>query len=370
MMSYGFASGMPRVCRQRARATILRRGTQIRIAVRSSGTKIMKAIQISRTGGTEVLEHVDRPQPQPGAGEVVVRAHAIGVSYFDLMIRSGRYRWMPPLPFVLGNDMSGHVAAVGTGVRKLKVGDAVFVAGWDADHRGGLYAEYAAAPAGAVWPLPQGVDLDEAVTLANYQLACILLYDAARGIEPGSVVVYGAAGGVGTALCDVARAAGARVIGLAGSRQKCDFVRKRGAAAAIDHTAEPVAERVLGITGGRGADIVFNHVAGNTLKHDVTMLAPLGMVVSYAVVGGLPEGDLFKDMRANIERSPAVRCFTMHTYDHLPERRQAAMQRAIDLLASGKVRPALAAPIPLAEAARAHALIESRAAFGKVLLKP
>jgi NADPH2:quinone reductase len=330
----------------------------------------MKVVEMSRTGGVDVLEYVDRPKPQPGPGEVLIRAHAIGVSYFDLMIRTGRYRWMKPLPFVLGNDMTGHVEATGAGVKEVKVTDAVVVAGWDMEHRGGLYAEYACVPEHAVGRLPAGVDLDEAITLPNYQLAWILLHDAARGIEPGTVVVYGAAGGVGTALCDVARCAGARVIGLAGSRQKCEFVRARGAAAVIDRSSESVVERVLELTGGRGGDIIFNHVAGDTLRSDLAMLAPLGMIVSYAVIGGMPEADLFKEMRANIERSPAVRCFTMHSYDHLPERRQIAMERSIDLLASGKVRPSLAAPIPLAQAARAHELIESRAALGKVLLRP
>ena len=277
---------------------------------------------------------------------------------------------MKPLPFVLGNDMAGRVEAIGPGVERVKVGDPVVVAGWEMDHRGGLYAELACAPERAVWPLPAAIDLDQAITLTNYQLALILLNDAARGIEPATVVVYSAAGGVGTALCDVARCAGAKVIGLVGSRDKCDFVRSRGADAAVDYGAEPVVERVLALTGGRGADIVLNNVAGTTLLDDVRMLAPLGMTVSYGVVGGVPETDLFREMRANIERSPAVRCFTMHTYDHLPERRKVAMEQAIALLASGKVRPALTAPIPLAEMARAHQLIEDRAALGKVLVRP
>jgi NADPH2:quinone reductase len=331
----------------------------------------MKVVEIKRIGGPDVLDCENRPKPQPGPGEVLVRAHAIGVNYFDLMIRTGRYRWMPALPYVMGNDMTGRVEAIGPGVQKtMLVGEPVFVAGWDMDYRGGLYAEYASVPERAVWPLPAGFDLDQAVTLTNYQLATILLHDAARGFEPGTVVVYGAGGGVGTALCDVARVAGARVIGLASSREKCAFVRSRGVDVAIDHTATPVAERVLEVTGGRGADIVFNHVAGRTFQDDLRMLAPLGMVVSYAVIGGMPEFELFKEMRSNIERSPAVRCFTMHSYDHLPERRQIAMARALELLASGKVRPALATPIPLAEASRAHELLESRAALGKVLLRP
>jgi len=327
----------------------------------------MKAIQISRTGNPDVLDLVDLPTPSPDPGEVLVKADAIGVNYFA--IRTGRYRWMPKLPFVLGNEMSGHVAAVGPGVTALKVGQPVFIAGYEIANRGGLYAEYAAVPEKAAWPLPAGVDADAATALTNYQLAWILLHHAARGIAAKTVVVYGAAGGVGTALIDVARLAGANVIGTAGSADKCAFVRSRGADHAIDYSKENVVERVLALTDGRGADIVFDHVAGKAFTDGLKMAAPLGMIVSYAILGGMPETDLFKEMRGNIEKSPAVRCFTMHTYDHMPELRREAMQAAVELVAGG-VKPAIVATFPLAEAARAHDLVESRKAIGKIVLKP
>jgi NADPH2:quinone reductase len=316
----------------------------------------MKAIQISRTGGPDVLDMVELPTPSPGPGEVLVKADAIGVNYFDTMIRTGRYRWMPKLPFVLGNE--------------LKVGQKVFIAGYEIGNRGGLYAEHAAVPEKAAWPLPAGVGADEATALTNYQLAWILLHHAARGVSPKTVVVYGAAGGVGTALIDVARLGGASVIGTAGSAGKCDFVRSRDAAHAIDYSKENVVERVLAFTGGRGADIVFDHVAGKAFADGLKMVAPLGMIVSYAVLGGMPETDLFKEMRGNIEKSPAVRCFTMHTYDHMEEPRREAMARAVELIGSGQVKPAIAARIPLAEVRRAHEVIEQRSAMGKIVLKP
>jgi len=330
----------------------------------------MKAIQISRTGGTEVLEQVDLPTPSPAPGEVLVKATAIGVNYFDTMIRTGRYRWMPKLPFVLGNEMSGTVAALGSGVTTLKVGQPVFVAGYEIGNRGGLYAEYAAVPEKAAWPLPDNVAAEAATALTNYQLAWILLHHAARGVTPKTVVVYGAAGGVGTALIDVARLAGAAVIGTAGSAEKCAFVTARGAAHAINYRSESVVERVLSLTDGHGADILFDHVAGKAFTDGLKMVAPLGMIVSYAVLGGMPETDLYKEMRANIEKSPAVRCFTMHTYDHMEEPRREAMARAVELLGSGKAKPAIAARFPLAEARRAHDLVEARSATGKIVLVP
>jgi NADPH2:quinone reductase len=255
-------------------------------------------------------------------------------------------------------------------VRALKVGQRVLVSGFENDHRGGLYAEYAAVPERAAVPLPENVGADEATALPNYQLAHILLHHAARGVTPKTIVVYGAAGGVGTALIDVARIAGAEVIGTAGSAEKCSFVRARGAAHAVDYTKEPVVERVLALTGGRGADIIFDHVAGKAFTDGLKMVAPLGMIVSYAVLGGMPEDDLFKAMRAHIEKSPAVRCFTMHTYDPMEEPRREALARTLDLLDSGGVKPAIGARLPLAEARRAHELIEQRRAFGKIVLKP
>ena len=329
----------------------------------------MKAIQISRTGGRDVLETVEVPTPKPGSGEVLVKAEAIGVNYFDLLIRTGKYRWMPKLPFILGNEMSGRVTEVGANVRSLKVGDPVFIAGYEIENRGGLYAEFAAVPEQAAFLLPANVDLDEATALTNYQLAWILTHHAARGVTPKTVVVYGAAGGVGTALIDVTRNAGAQVIAVAGGETKCAFARERGAAYAIDHTKENVVDRVMKITEDHGADLLFDHVAGAKFTDGVKMIAPLGMIVSYAVLGGMPQSDLFAAMRGNIEASPAVRCFTMHTYDHMPGPRREAMLGAIDLLAKG-ARPAIAVRLPLADAARAHELVETRAGMGKVVLKP
>ena len=329
----------------------------------------MKAVQIRTTGGPEVLEYINLPTPKPGRGDVLVRADAIGVHYFDLLIRSGRYRWMPELPFVLGNDMCGYVVE-NNATGKLKVGQPVFIAGWDIGFRGGLYAEYAAVPEKDIWPLPDDVNPDEAAALSNYALAWTLLHQVARGIEPKNVLVYGAAGGMGTALIDIARLAEANVIALAGSDEKCAFVRERNVPHVINYNTESVVERVNAMTGGRGADITFNHVAGRTFVDDLKMIAPLGLIVSYAVLGGMPETDLFKDMRANIDRSPALRCFTMHTSDERPELRSEGMKKAIEFLAAKKISPAIGATMRLAEAKRAHEMLEARQAMGKIVLKP
>lgn len=327
----------------------------------------MIAIQMSRTGGPDVLEAVDVPVPKPGPGEVLVKAHAIGVAYFDMLIRSGRYAWMPELPYIPGNEMSGHIAdANGTG---LKDGQPVYVANWDNDYRGGFYAEYLVAQASAVRPLAQDADLDRAAALTNYVVACCLLDHGARGITAGTMAVHGAAGGVGMALCELGRLAGFSVIGIAGSGEKCAVVEKSGAQA-INHATEAVADRVLALTGGRGADLICNHLAGNSFKTDLTMVAPFGLIVSYGALGGMPEQDVFRDMRTNIDRSPAIRCFTMHTFDDLPELRDRCTDKVLTLFAEKKISPALGPILPLTEAAKAHAMLEQRGVIGKILLKP
>jgi NADPH2:quinone reductase len=329
----------------------------------------MKAIRIDAPGGPEVLVPVEIPTPAPGPGEALIRAEAIGVNYFDMLIRTGKYRWMPKLPFVPGNEFVGRIEALGEGTTQLKAGQRVFLAGYDIDNRGGLYAEFAVAPFAALWPLPDNVDAAAATALANYQLAHILLHHAARGVHPGTVVVLGAAGGVGSALVDSARLIGARVIGLAGSAEKCAFLHARGATS-LDHRDPDLEAKLAEAIGSHGADIVFDHVAGPGLEAHLKRLAPLGMIVSYAVLGGVAPGDLFKAMRAHLEASPAVRCFTMHTYDHLPGPRREAMQSAVELLSRHRIAPAVARKFPLAEAAEAHRLMESRAAIGKIVLVP
>src|SRR5262249_35003345 len=151
---------------------------------------------------------------EPTAGEVLVRAQAIGVGMPDVMIRRGTYNWMPPLPGVPGTEMSGLVEAVGAGVTRVKPGQRVVVSARDRPHRGGCYAEYNSTPESSVYPLPVGADMEQAAALANYQVAYHLLYDCIT-FKPGqSVLVQGAAGGTGSALVDVALGAGLTVIGI------------------------------------------------------------------------------------------------------------------------------------------------------------
>lgn len=330
----------------------------------------MKAIQVSVPGGPDALQYVDVPMPVLRTGQVLVKAHAIGVGKPDVLIRNGTYRWMPPLPAIPGGEMSGHIEAIADGVTGLEIGQPVLVSSRDLDVRGGCYAEYIAVPSAAAIPLPDTVDLDSAVNIPNFQLACALLYEAARGVDPKTVFINGAAGGVASAVIDLCRLDGITIIGTASTPEKCAFAQARGATHVINHTQENVVERVLELTGGRGVDLILDHVVGKNFTDQLNMLAPMGLIVSFNVLGGLPEKDLFKELRAHLSKSPAVRCFTMHTYDHDPLIRRRLIDRVVALFASGKVAPPIFDRLPLSAAARAHELLDQGKILGKLILKP
>jgi NADPH2:quinone reductase len=330
----------------------------------------MKAIQIRRTGGPEVLELVDLPTPEPGPGEVVVRAHSIGVGMPDVLVRTGRYQWAPPMPAVLGIEMSGHVSAVGAGVEDLRVGDTVFASARELPVRGNCYAEYLRAPARAIYRLPAGVDLEAAACLSNYQVAWHLLNSATNGYRFESVLVWAAAGGVGSAVVQLARLAGKQVIALAGSPVKCAFALEQGAHHCIDYKADDIGARIAELTGGRGVDLILDPVGGPDFHRNFRWVAPLGLVVNYGLLQGRADPSYAAVMQERFGDSLGFRFFSMHVFDEQPERRRAAMRELLPLLAQGKVRPRIFERLPLAHARRAHELFDSGGVIGKLLLKP
>ncbi len=173
----------------------------------------MRLIQFRAPGPPGVLQCLDVPVPEPKPGEVLIRAHAIGVGVPDVLIRAGTYGFMPPLPATPGTELSGTIEKVGPGVTARRPGERVYTSARERPHRGGHYAEYVAAPVEATFLLPASVDLDAAAALANYQVAYHIFNDALRLRKGQSVLVYGAAGGMGNALIDLAKAADLTVIG-------------------------------------------------------------------------------------------------------------------------------------------------------------
>jgi len=330
----------------------------------------MKAIVIARTGGPSVLEYADVPTPVPAAGEVLVRAVAIGVNRPDIQIRKGEYPWMPPLPAIPGIEMSGAVAAVGAGVAAPAAGAPVLVSARELPQRAGCYAEFIAVPATAVYPLPPGCDMEAAACLANYQVAHLMLTETARGTEGGTVFVGAAAGGIGGALVELARLEGRRVVAQVSSEAKAEAARRLGADHVVVTDTTDLTEGVLAVTGGAGVELAFDAVGGETLVSMFGLLAPTGLVISYGRLAGRRQADLYEAMFKHQKKNPGFRIFTMHSYDARPDVRRASMTALIGLLAAGRIAPPIHRRFALAEAAAAQTLLESRATTGKVILKP
>jgi len=330
----------------------------------------MKAIRMTRTGGPEVLEYVEVPTPQPQGDEVLVKAHAIGVCMPETYVRKGTYRWMPKLPAIPGIEMSGTVAQVGPGARKLKVGQPVFVSAREFEERAGCYAEYVKASEQKLYPVPEGIDLDQVAGLANYQVAWHLLNTALKGFQFDSVLVMAAAGGVGTALVQLARAAGKRVLGVVSSEERGAFARAQGADAIVDRTRGDIVPQVHALTGGRGVDLILTIAGGSAMLPLFDCLDRFGMLLLYGRMGGPVQGDIAAAVEKAPVRSLAYRYFSIHTLDDWPEKRAQATNQLIRMLQQGTIRVPIYDRIPLADAPRAHTVFESGAVMGKLIMKP
>ncbi len=329
----------------------------------------MKAIVMDRPGPPEVLRYTDTPTPIPAKGQVLVRAHTIGVSMPEILVRRGQYAWMPPLPAIPGIEMSGSVVRLGEGVTSFTIGQPVFVSARELPVRGGCYAEYLAASAEALYPLPEGINLEDAAALSNYQVAWHLLYSAPCDSRYETVLVTGAAGGIGSAIIQLGKIAGKRMIGLVDSDEKISFVRSLGAEAAISSSSD-VTECLRHLTGGAGVDLILDSIGGKGFPQHFERLAKFGLVVSYGKLDGDPTGDVLEAMLGRIGDSLGFRIFSMHVFDQDRQRRRKATDELLRLLTAGEIKPVIWARLPLAEAARAHALIESGKVLGKLVLKP
>lgn len=329
----------------------------------------MRAIVLTTPGGPEVLKVSEVPTPQPGPGEVRVRAEAIGAGRPDVLVRKGTYKWMPTLPAIPGSEMVGIVEARGEGAQALSIGQRVLVSARELAVRGGCYAEFICVPEDAVFPLPTNVAAIAAASLPNFQLALALMR-CNGGMPVSSVFVPGAAGGVGSALTQVARSRGAQVIGTASTPEKQAYARANGVSHLVGSDPDALPHAVKELTGGRGVDLAFDHLGGASLIACLRSLAPLGMVVSYNVVTGPPSADVFAEMRLLLGRSLALRTFSMHTFDEVREDRRALMREAIDLLASGACKAPAAHVLPLDSIRQAHEFLDAGASLGKIVLVP
>jgi synaptic vesicle membrane protein VAT-1 len=338
----------------------------------------MRQIWIPRTGGPDVLELRESPDPEPGAGEVRVRVEAAGVNFADVVARMGLYRGGVEIPGVPGLEVAGRVDATGAGVTGLAAGDPV-VAGM----RWGGYSDVVVVSESQAMRVPSNVSMEAAATLpVNYVTAWLTLIWLGNVRRQERVVLHSAGGGVGLAAIQVARWRGAEVIGLA-SAWKHERLREAGVAHCIDYTAEDFAPRVMDLTGGRGADVILDSSGGDSFRRSYRCLAPLGRLFLYGV-GGLAPGRTrrlwaaflwwlrlprFRPLRLMMENRAV---FGVHV-GQLWERRdvlQEIMEDVLYLTSDGTLRPVIDRTFPLEEAAAAHAYLQDRRNFGKVLLKP
>ena len=329
----------------------------------------MKTVVLRQPGGPDVLEIVEGPMPVPGPGEVVIRSRAIGVSRPDILIREGRYSWMPPLPASPGSELSGIIDAIGSGVSSLQVGQAVLVSARDLPVRGGCYAEAICVPSGAAYALPAGVDFDQAVVLPTYLVAYAML-EMFETERLNSIFVAGVAGGIGGALAELAKDRGLVVIGSVGSAEREAYARTAGVDYIVNYREEDVVARILALTDGRGVDAAFDHIVGPNFTALFRSLADFGTLVFYNVHNQPPDADVYEEMSRLSTKSLALRCFNIHTYDHHRDKRQQMTRMLINLLAQRRINPRVGLRLPLSEASKAQTLLEQGSVSGKIVLHP
>ncbi len=331
----------------------------------------MKAIQVQVPGGPDHLIVVDLPDPLPGIGQVRVRAKAIGVGRPDVLIRNGTYKWMPPLPAIPGAELAGEIDAIGAGVEQWQLGDRVLVSARELEQRGGCYTEAIVVPQEAPYPLPDAVAFEDAVSLPNLQLALALMRVAGlpSSVHP-TVLITGASGGVAGMLCQVAKSMGFTTVGTSRTESKSSYALDQGFDHVIHTGQTTLNDRIHEITQGRGVDLVFDHLGGQSLIDGLHSLAPLGTVVSYNIIQGMPTEDVFKVLRNLLGKSLAVRCFSMHTFDQDTLARRALMLNAMDLMARGIVKAPAHQLFKLSDVRKTHELLDHGLASGKLVMQP
>jgi len=320
----------------------------------------MKAIRVHEFGGPEVLRGEDVPEPRPGAGQVVVRVRAAGVNPVDTYIRSGAHAVRPALPYTPGLDAAGEVEAVGEGVERLSAGQRVYVAG----SLSGTYAELALCEESQCHPLPEHVSFAQGAGVNTpYATAYRALFQKAGARAGETVFVHGASGGVGTAAVQLARAAGLRVVGTAGTEEGQRLVLEQGAHHVLDHRAPDYLGRLTELTGGRGADVILEMLANVNLNKDLEVLAKGGRVV---VVGS--RGAVEINPRLAMTRDAAILGMTL--FNATPPELAGIHAALTAGLEARTLRPVVGRELPLPEAARAHEEVLKPGAYGKIVLIP
>ena len=320
---------------------------------------------VTRSGGPDVLEWREVPEPEPAPGEILVRTRAFGVQWADLLEREGRYPGGPVPPFVAGHDVVGDVVALGPGVKDPVLGTRVF----GAVPRGGASAELVAVPATWMHAVPDGIsDEAAAAVVSPYFTADAAVVTMGR-LEPGeTVLVHAAAGSFGSASVQVCRAYGAStIIATAGSDEKLARVREWGADVLVNYTTGDFVAAVDEATDGRGVDLVIESVGGDVLGRSLECIRPGGRLISVGASSGR-SSDRFR-LHTLFEKGILVGGFTLGLWvEHEPELVKASAERVLDLLRQGKISPVIGAVFEPTEASDAHRYLENRQSVGRTVI--
>ena len=321
----------------------------------------MRAIQVTETGGPDVLRLAQLPDPEPGTGQLLVNVAAAGVNYIDTYHRSGAYPM--PLPFVPGSEGAGTVIAVGADAGDIAVGDQV---AWAAAP--GSYAELAVVPAEQAVPVPAEVDTDIAGGCLLQGMTAHYLVVSVHAVAPGeTVLVHAAAGGMGLLLTQLATARGARVIGTVSTVAKEQLARQAGAAEIIRYTeVDDVAAEVRRLTGGDGVAAVYDGVGASTFDASLASLRPRGMLALYGAASGpVPPVD-----PQRLNSAGSVFLTRPKLADYVASREELLWRagEVFEAIQAGSLRITIGGRYPLADAAQAHQDLQGRRTTGKLLL--
>jgi NADPH2:quinone reductase len=312
--------------------------------------------------GVDALRWTELPTPQPAAGQVLVAIQAASLNFPDLLIVQNKYQIKPPLPFVPGAEYAGVVQAVGDGVTHLSVGDSVACLSGT-----GGFGTHTLAPAALCLPLPPGFSaVDGAAFMMTYATSHHALMDRAQLQAGETVLVLGAAGGVGTAAIQIAKAAGARVIAAASSDEKCALCTRLGADASINYSRQNLRDELKTLTGGKGPDVVYDPVGGDYTEQAFRSIAWRGryLVVGFAA-GPIPSLPLNLPL---LKGASLVGVFWGDFAKREPAANAAMMRELAGWYAQGSIKPVIDQTMPMAELKAAYAHMGSRGVMGKLVL--
>jgi NADPH2:quinone reductase len=322
----------------------------------------MRAIQVKRCGGPEVLELTDLPTPRPKSNEALIQIKASGVNFIDVYFREGRYP--ASLPFVVGQEAAGVVVDVGQGVAGVKPGDRVAYTGIQ-----GSYAEYAAVPIKRLVRIPRGVtDQQAAAAMLQGMTAHYLCHDTYPLKRGETALVHAAAGGVGLLLVQMAHQIGARVIGTVSTEQKAVLARDAGADDAILYTQVDFEAETKRLTSSRGVDVVYDSVGKTTFEKGLNLLRSRGTMVLFGGSSGAVAP--FDPIKLSQKGSLFLTRPTLKDYIATEEELQARANAVLGMVASGSLRLRIEHVYPLEAAEQAHRDLEGRRTTGKLLLTP